>query len=134
VAFGFDNRGTDGFDIDLGEYPLPPPPPPGTFDFRLIDRPGMVRVPGSGSYVDIRKYNHRLQVDTFFIRLQVGAGDTSPRLEWDAVPEGICDSLFLERGTDKRRRRLDTSEEREMEMENIQGVIQFAIITYGARP
>ena len=96
LTFGTDMNATDGFDTSLGEVPIPPPPPPGNFDLRFVDRPGVHRVPGDGSYVDFRGFHSRSQVDTFIVRFQVPNDAYPVRFFWDPVGKTFCDSMFVE--------------------------------------
>ncbi len=95
LVFGTDVRATDGFDTELGEFPIPPPPPPGLFEARFVDRPTHRRVPGDGSYKDIRPFVRSAQIDTFIVRFQT-ADDAYPvRFRWEPSQIVTCDSMII---------------------------------------
>lgn len=130
LVLGVDPKATDGFDPVFGEVPIPPPPPPGNFELRFLDRPGHPRVPGDGSYVDIRPLRSPTQVDTFIVHFQT-ANETYPvTFSWDRLRG--CDSMFVVCRIGDVLRRIIMNSASSLSL-NDEGESKLMIIRYGAR-
>jgi hypothetical protein len=128
LRFGTDPHATDGFDIALGEVPIPPPPPPGNFELRFLDRPNMRRIPGDGSYVDIRPIRAKTQIDTFIVHFQSPADGFPLTFSWSHPSD--CDSMFVECKEGRKKRRVDMLKDHALEFED-ENESRLIIIKYG---
>ncbi len=131
LTYGNDPDATDGFDLGLGEVPIPPPPPPDILEMRFLDQPGRPRVPGDGSYVDIRPFRSAAQVDTFFVRFQVSADAFPVTFGWDGIAD--CDSMFVEIRNDEDLTRVNMAAQTSLSLEENRQESKLMIIKYGAR-
>lgn len=97
ITCGLDARATYGYDLQLGEEPVPPSPPPGIFDFRFTDLPGHRRIPAEGTYMDIRALLHSpAQCDTFIVNCQATLNKYPMTIALeDPVPPEV-DSMIVE--------------------------------------
>ena len=87
LIMGVDPRATYGFDMALGEMPIPPILPPPLFDVRFMDPLNRKQpIPGNGAYDDIRRYESPAQADTFFVRVQPAEGGLPLLVRW---PHGL---------------------------------------------
>jgi len=86
LYFGFQPNATYGFDVPLGEMPIPPVPSVQAFDVRFLDPSRRKQFPGDGAYMDIRPFQSRTQTDTFFIHAQPANGSFPVTFSW---PEGL---------------------------------------------
>ena len=87
VKFGLANSGTNGIDICLGEYIIPPPPPPGLFDARLV-LPSNV-----SSKTDIR--NAALSNIIWHVSFQPSEAGYPMNFSWDTTGFPESGSIFL---------------------------------------
>ena len=87
VKFGLANSGTNGIDICLGEYIIPPPPPSGLFDARLV-LPSNV-----SSKTDIR--NIALSNIIWHVSFQPSEAGYPMNFTWDTAAFPESGSVFL---------------------------------------
>lgn len=80
LLLGYHEQATIGYDIALGENPVPPIPFPQAYDMRFLAPPGRTLVPPTGSYVDVRPITALR--DTFVIRYQPENGRYPVTLSW----------------------------------------------------
>jgi hypothetical protein len=130
LTFGSDPNATDGFDQAFGEAPIPPSPPPGIFELRFLDRPGHPRVPGDGSYIDIRPFRSDTQVDTFIVHFQTANEAYPITFSWDHVRD--CDSAFVQCRIGDSILRVNMQKQKSLQMDD-EGESKLVIICYGAR-
>ncbi|MFN0157189.1 MAG: hypothetical protein ACKVRP_03845 [Bacteroidota bacterium] len=95
LVIGFHIDATGGYDLQLGEMPVPPLPLENVFDARIVDVPGRERMPSTGSYVDMRKLVALSQVDTFVIRFRTAVESYPITFSWDPEASELCESLTL---------------------------------------
>jgi hypothetical protein len=131
LRFGTDPNATDGFDSLLGEMPIPPISPPGTFDIRFLDRPGHPRIPGDGSYIDVRPLRSHAQVDTFIVRFQSSSDAYPLTLKWDRVTATLCDSMIILYRIEEAVVPVNMSKQRTMTIHD-ESISSLRIIKYGA--
>jgi hypothetical protein len=83
LRFGFDDKATDGIDLDLGEREVPPWPPSEVLEARLAGESSI------GLYLDLRGAEPRDH--TFEVIWQAGIGGYPVEIAWesDLIPDGI---------------------------------------------
>lgn len=104
ITFGVDARATYGFDVDLGEMPIPPVPGVPAFDVRFLDPEGRKQYPYEGAYIDLRPYFSPAQSDTFHVHFQPSANKYPVYVKWpmDALRNfGKAFLILVERGEER---------------------------------
>jgi len=134
ITFGVDPKATYGFDMSLGEEPIPPPPTVSAFDIRFLD-PLQRKMPynGMGAYLDVRPYVSRTQVDTFYVRFQPNNDSFPMTITWPVKIKDAVDSacvIFRSAGSLVR---INMLKERAVRV--VDGTVNTCIIvTYGVKP
>lgn len=94
VTLGAHKDATMGFDVALGQLPVPPAPA-GGFDLRILDPPGHTREPGTGAYADLRPFTSRTQVDTFLVMFRTADESYPITLTFVGDLADRCDSVAV---------------------------------------
>jgi hypothetical protein len=96
IVLGLHTRATDGFNLNLGERPIPPVPPVPVLDVRFLD-PTRRRTdyPGLDSYVDLRPMKRTGQVDTFYVGFRPADEAYPVRFLWNVQALNRFDRVAL---------------------------------------
>lgn len=134
ISLGVHPEATDGFDAQLGERPIPPVPDVAAFDIRFLDPNGRkAPYPGLGSYLDVRPYRSRSQVDTFYVRFQPRDQAYPMLMSWPVKIREVVDSAFVVIPDGGGSRRINMLEDHAFRIMD-DTINTCMVVVYGVRP
>lgn len=134
ISLGVNPEATEGFDAQLGERPIPPPPDVAAFDIRFLDPQNRkTPYPGHGSYLDLRPYRSRTQVDTFYVRFQPRDQAYPMLISWPVKIREVVDSAFVIINTGEGLQRTNMLQEHHLRVTE-SSVHTCMVILYGVQP